>query len=43
MDMKGLCRGLVILRGKLMRCLIINHGLIVAEGCMYVNLASKSK
>ena len=42
-DMKGFSRRLVVLRGKLMRCVVINCGLIVAEGVCMCNLASKSK
>ena len=42
-DMKVLCRRLVVLRGKLMRCVVINCGLIVAEGVCMCNLECKSK
>ena len=42
-DMKVLCRRLVILKGKLMRCVVINCGLIVAEGVCMCNLECKSK
>ena len=42
-DMKGFSRRLVVLRGELMRCVVINRGLIVAEGVCMCNLASTSK
>ena len=42
-DMKGLCRRLVVLRGKLIGCVVTNCGLIVAEGVCMCNLSSKSK
>ena len=42
-DMKGFSRSLVVLRGKLMRCLVINCGLIVVEGGCMCNLECKSK